>query len=90
MLRILDSWYAVASAMLAARAGMPRCTAIAAISAAFSDCSGSRSTVRPDTVAVQPLGSGSGPKPSLTATAVAATTARAARPTTTRPGRATL
>ena len=42
---IFDSWYAVASAIVAARAGIPRCTATAAMSAAFSACSGSGSTV---------------------------------------------
>ena len=44
MLFSSDSWYAVASAIVAARAGSPRSTAIAAISAAFSACSGSSST----------------------------------------------
>src|SRR6478609_7709884 len=77
----VDSWYAVASAMLAARAGMPRSTATAVMSAAFSACSRSTSTVWPSTSAVQPLLSsrgGTAPRSTSTtavATAPSATTA---------------
>src|SRR5215218_2874776 len=46
-LRRSDSWYAAASAIVAARAGSPRRTEIAAMSAALPDCSRSSSTVRP-------------------------------------------
>src|SRR3954465_12177847 len=78
-LRILLSWYAVARAIETARAGSPRRTPIAAIRDAFSAWSGSRSTVRVATVAVQPGGSGSGPVPRHTATITPATTATIAR-----------
>ena len=46
MLSRSDSWYAVASAMLAARAGSPRWTETAAMRAAFSACSRLRSTTQ--------------------------------------------
>lgn len=49
-LPILLSWYAVARAIETARAGSPRRTPIAAISVAFSACSVSSSTLRPDEV----------------------------------------
>ena len=61
-LRILLSWYAVASAIDTAVAGSPRRTPIAAISVAFSACSVYRSTVRAP-ARLQPSGSGNGPDP---------------------------
>src|SRR5690349_10715222 len=67
--------------MLAARAGMPRCTEMAVMRAAFSACSRSISTVWPSTSAVQPLVSrmgGTAPRSTSTttvATAPSATTA---------------
>src|SRR3989337_2215802 len=80
MLVILLSWYAVASAMLTARAGSPRRTPIAAMRAAFSDCSVLSVTSCPPTDAVHPSGSGSGPAPFQRATPIAPMTVSKARP----------
>ena len=62
------SWYAVASAIDTARAGNPRLTPMAAISAAFSPCSVVSSTRCAASCAEQPSGSGSGPDPRHSAT----------------------
>ena len=83
MLRIFDSWYAVARAMLAARAGSPRWTEMAVIRAAFSACSWVSSTVSPSTSAVQPLGRRSGPTPRSTSTPTPTKTSTPAMPTAT-------
>ena len=69
------SWYAVASAIDTARAGNPRLTPMAAISAAFSPCSVVSSTRCAASSAEQPSGSGSGPDPRHSATPVPITTA---------------
>ena len=58
MLRSFDSWIAVAIAMVAARAGIPRCTAIAVMSAALAAWSGSSSYPVPSTLATQVSRSG--------------------------------
>src|SRR4051794_19684850 len=78
-LRILLSWYAVARAIETARAGSPRRTPMAAISAAFAAWSGARPTLWLPTVAVHPGGSGSGPVPRQTAMLTPGTTTASAR-----------
>src|SRR3954453_10418644 len=78
-LRILLSWYAVARAIETARAGSPRRTPMAAISAAFAAWSGASPTLWLPTGAVQPGGSGRGPAPRHTAMLTPATTTTIAR-----------
>ena len=83
----MDSWYAVARAIVAARAGIPRPTDTAVISAAFSACSTLSVTVRPPTLAVHSSGVSNGPTRSQTANPMAAATPTAATPTRATPVR---
>ena len=53
MLRSLDSWIAVATAIVAARGGRFRRTATALIVAALAVCSGVKLSLRPSAVAWQ-------------------------------------
>ena len=83
MLYSFDSWYAVASAIVAARAGMPRWTETAVISAAFSACSTLSFTSRPSTVPTHSSLLSSGPTLSKRVSAPHTTTPMTTTPTPT-------
>src|SRR5680860_289232 len=90
MLRSFDSWIAVAMPIVAARAGSPRCTEMAAIVAAFAAWSGASECSPPSTVAVQrsvtttvppnAARSSAAPVPTTATAATATTITRVRRP----------
>src|SRR5690606_10326501 len=89
MLTSRDSWSAVASPMVAARAGNPRRTAVPATRAAWSACVTDRYQVRPSAVAAHRSATGvsSSRRLSATTTAPVPTAATTRRVTAARRGR---